>query len=496
MWRRIRPQETVGKDELAAGMRMLLYDGICTQVMGVMVGGAFLVAFAIQLGASNLVIGIIAALGPLTQILQVPTIFLLERTGFRKALVISGTSISRLFWFAAAAVPLVVSPPLQIGMFLLAISLYYALGTVSGLAYNSWMRDLIPDEVRGSYMGRRLTAGTAVAAFLGLTAGAGVDLYKQFYPEIGIYCIYFVFGGGVGLLGVWFLLRIPEPRMERSRDIRVLEILAEPVRDRNFRRLMVFMGSWSFAVHLAAPFFVVYMLKRLDLSMTVILALAVASQFTNILFFRLWGRLADRFSNKSVLAEAGPLFIFTFLLWPFTTLTDKPLIYLPLLLLIHLLAGISTAGVTLAAGNIALELSPRGKATAYLAVNALVSGIAATIAPILGGAAATVMEGRELILTLSWLNHLTGESWALPTFHLRGLDFLFLAAFLVGIYSLHRLALVREEGEVEKGVVMGEVIAEVRKSVRNVSNIAGLLNTFYFPYARLLELVVPKKERK
>ncbi len=345
-------------------------------------------------------------------------------------------------------------------------------------------------------MGRRLTAATVVAAFTGLAAGAGVDLYRQIAPEIGIYSIYFSIGGLVGLVGTWVLARIPEPRMELRREVRVLPVLAEPFRDRNFRRLLVFMGSWSFAVHLAAPFFVVYMLRRLELSMTVILALAVASQFINVLFFRLWGRLADRFSNKSVLAEAGPLFIFTFLLWPFTTLVEKPLTALVLLLVIHLLAGMSTAGVTLASGNIALELSPRGKATAYLAVNALVSGIAATLAPILGGAAGTLLEGREIVLTFSWINHLTGEIWTLPAFHLRGLDFLFMAAFLLGLYSLHRLALVREEGEVKKGIVMGEVMGEIRKSVRNVSNIAGLLNTFYFPYARLLDLVIPKRERK
>lgn len=49
------------------------------------------------------------------------------------------------------------------------------------------------------------------------------------------------------------------------------------------------------------------------------------------------------------------------------------------------MASMSTAGVSLCAGNIALKLAPQGRAAAYLAVNALVAGAAATIAPISGG---------------------------------------------------------------------------------------------------------------
>jgi hypothetical protein len=39
--------------------------------------------------------------------------------------------------------------------------------------------------------------------------------------------------------------------------------------------------------------------------------------------------------------------------------------------------GLATAGVTLSSGNIAMKLSPRGSATAYIAANALISSAAA-----------------------------------------------------------------------------------------------------------------------
>ena len=65
---------------------------------------------------------------------------------------------------------------------------------------------------------------------------------------------------------------------------------------------------------------------------------------------------------------------------------------------------------------------------------------------------------------------------------IQGLDFLFAIAFIFGLYALHRLLAVREEGEVEEDIVMGELYGSVRKAFRHVSNVAGLRQLTYFPY--------------
>jgi hypothetical protein len=51
---------------------MLLPDGVCTQAMLVLTGGAFVVALALLLGASHKLIGVIAAAGAIAQVLQLP----------------------------------------------------------------------------------------------------------------------------------------------------------------------------------------------------------------------------------------------------------------------------------------------------------------------------------------------------------------------------------------------------------------------------------------
>ena len=99
---------------------------------------------------------------------------------------------------------------------------------------------------------------------------------------------------------------------------RIVTLLTAPFRDRNFRRLIVFLSSWNFAANLAAPFFAVYMLRTLGYSMTIVIVLTTASQLSNLAALGLWGTLIDRFSNKAVLEISAPLFLACTLAWTFT----------------------------------------------------------------------------------------------------------------------------------------------------------------------------------
>jgi len=259
------------------------------------------------------------------------------------------------------------------------------------------------------------------------------------------------------------------------------KLILQPFKDANFKNLIMFLGSWSFAVNLAAPFFTVYMLKRLQLDMSFIIALLVLSQLTSLAFLRIWGRFSDRFSNKSVLGVSGPLFMLCILAWTFTTLPEKYILTIPLLIAIHIFMGISTAGVTLASGNIGLKLAPKGHATAYLTASSIVNSLAAGTAPVLGGKFADFFAGRELAWTLKYTSP-TGEL-LIPTLNFQQWDFFFFLAFLIGLYSIHRLAMVKEEGEVEEKIVVRELISEVKRPLRNFSTVGGLRRMTQFPFS-------------
>jgi len=481
---RFHAKDSLTYEEVQSGLGYVIKDGIASQSMGILTGGAFLIAFAIKLGASNLMIGLLAAIGPLSQLFQLPSIFLVEKIRNRRAITVTAAVLGRLCWLLIAVVPFLFG--VKVGLVVLVFSMIAAsaFGAVSGCSWNSWMRDLIPPNILGVFFARRMRIATGVGIVLSVGAAAYLDLWKKHFAgyELQGYSILFLAGLGIGILGVYYLSRIPEKRMPQAEAGRgILGVLAQPFKDANFRKLIAFMCSWNFAVNLAGPFFMVYMLKRLGLSMSFIIGLSIVSQVLNFAFLRIWGRFTDRFSNKSVLAISGPLFICSILAWTFTTMPERYFLTIPLLIVIHVVMGLSSAGVSLASGNISLKLAPEGRATAYLAANTIVNSVAAGIAPILGGTFADFFAGRELAWTLQYTS--PGGRFSLPTLNLQQWDFFFFLAFLIGLYSLRRLARVKEVGEVEEKVVVNELFAEVRSQVRILSSVEGLRQMVSFPLA-------------
>lgn len=227
----------------------------------------------------------------------------------------------------------------------------------------------------------------------------------------------------------------------------------------------------------------VYLIQRLQMSFGWVLGLTALSQIANMTALTAWGNIADRFGNKIVLVICGWLFLGTLITWPFTTVPDRHFLTVPLLILIHVQAGIALAGVNLCTGGMALKLAPRGKATAFLAVNALICGAAATLAPIMAGPLADALSSHAVTFSVDWTAGTDLHRMFTPL-DIRGLDFLFIGAFLFGLYALHRLLAVQEVGNVEEE----DVAVAFRKGLRRLvrpGSIAGLRQLAQFPFAAL-----------
>jgi len=486
-----KTEDTLNENQIQSALKFIIRDGVASQAMGILTGGAFLIAFAVKLGASNFVIGLLAAIGPLSQLLQLPSIFLVEKIRNRRLITVVAAGLSRLCWLIIALSPFIFPAKIAIAVLLVLLTVVSAFGAIAGCSWNSWMRDIIPENIMGSFFSKRMRIAVGVGIALSILAAVYLDFWKKQFAdqELAGYSILFLVGFAAGMLGLLFLAKTPETKMPQILEKqKILKLLSRPFKDENFRKLIAFMCSWNFAVNLAGPFFMVYMLKRLGLSMSFIIGLSIVSQVFNFLFLKIWGRYTDRFSNKSVLAISGPLFIFSILAWTFTTMPEKYFLTIPLLVAIHVVMGLASAGVSLASGNISLKLAPKGQATAYLATNTITNSIAAGIAPILGGKFADFFSGRQLDWTLKYTSP-SGE-FALPTLNLQQWDFFFAFAFLIGLYALHRLAMVKEEGEVEEKIVAQELFTEVRTQVRTLSSVEGVKQMISFPISMIRNITV------
>ena len=466
------------------GGNALILDGILSQVMGSLVGGAFLIGFALALGANNFQIGLLAALPPLGQLMQIPAVFLIRKVGKRKPVVLGFTALSRLVWLAIAAIPLVSIDAGSFSAVAVLVLLTSGLGTVGGIAWVSWMRDLIPQQIMGRFFSRRMVFTNSVALVASVAAGWLVDQLAQDgrVPPEG-YSLLFAAGAVLGVIGVLVLAKVPEPpspEQDESSLMETLKGLAEPLRDSHFRSLMTFSLAWTFVITFAAPFYVVYMLERIGLPLFQVIIISAVGQGVSVLFVQFWGAMSDRFSNKSVLGAAGLILVIAIFGWTFTTLPERYFFTLPLLFILHAAMGLAMGGIALASGNISMKLSPMGRAEAYLAVLGMVNAIAAFFSPLIAGILASFFATKELALNFSWRDTDAGSVLAIPTFNLRGLDFLFLITFILGLYALHRLAFVNEEGSVDERVVLEELREEIADSVRSIASFSAMRQVITF----------------
>ncbi len=492
-----KPKPTLSEEELQDGLKWWTREGAASQGFWSITTSGFLAAYALALGCNNFQIGILAALPLLTQPLQILSVPLIEKLRWRKAIAFSTWLVAQIFWLPIALIPFFADVPGSIAvlMLLTIIGVRGIFAAICACAWNSWMKDLIPQQILGSSFARRQARAGFIGMAFGLLAAYFVDYWESSNTgdsQVLGYTYALLFGiVFLGLISPLLMTRIPEPLMQPPDEPRssLFSTLRIPFRDPNYRPLLAFLFFWGLALNLAIPFFAVYMLQWLELSLTVVIGFSVLSQMFNILFLRVWGGLSDRFGIKAITALSASLYSLVILGWTFTTMPDRYSFTIPLLVILHILAGIASAGVTIGTGTIAMKVAPGGKATSYLAVASVATSLGAGLGPLIGGKFADYFSVRELSLDFTWIDP-DGISEILAL-SFTGFDFLFAIAFILGIFTLNALLAVREEGEVSRDVVLAALFQPGRQFSRPMSSVPGLNFLGQFPYGYLRRVPVP-----
>jgi MFS family permease len=461
--KRLEPQANIDDASLKRGLRVLTVEVAFSASCDAVMTGVILTAFALHNGASETQIGILAAVAFWAQLLQGPGVLLVDRLRRRKAIAVVGSLVSSIAPASLAALAFAAAggPGAPVAL-IAAVALYCCAGAFAGCAWNAWTRDLVPDDVRGRFFARRSRLATVASVGMGLLAASALDLAPEGSPARPLA---FAALFALAFVAQWFsaatLSRAVEPMMpDPGPPRRLRAMLAQPLRDPDFRSLIRFTASWQFAVNLAQPFFTVFILKQLGFSVTMMMALTIISQLANIWSLKRWGVLADRYGFKSILNVAAPAFLLCVAGMIGASQFAYEWLTFGYLVVLHIFLGMATAGVALGSGSIAQALSPKGEAAAYLSANGVISSVIGGIAPILGGLGAHFFAVREFGIVLEWTGpRVQGEIAGL---RLSGWDFYFAISALCGLYALHRLAMVKEEGEVERRELMTAILERAR----------------------------------
>lgn len=469
-----QPPETLTLQDIQQGKKWVIVDGLFTEAMTAFSSGTFLVAMALLMGASNFQIGLLAALPTFTNVFQLVSIWLVRKYNNRRAASAVCALLARIPLLVVGVMPLFFPTANLINLVIFFLFFFNFFGSVAGPCWNSWMKDFIPEEELGTFFSKRARYTQTLNVALSLLAALAIDFVKDNYPafELSAYGVLFLLAGVAGLTGVWFLIKTPEPASILSKE-NIFKMLRRPLKNGNFRNLLIFNSVWTFAVNLATPFFSVFMLTTLRLPLSYVIGLTILSQVASIVTVQLWGRFADKYSNKTIIAIGAPLYILCLIAWCFVGLNKNFLINLGALAVIQIVSGFATSGINLSLTNIGLKLAPNHEAVVYLSARNIIVAFFSAAAPLLGGYLADYFGKRKLSIDATYMGPQLSKTIHLLSLH--QWNFLFMIGALIGIVALELLTRVQEKGEVEKDIVVRIMRSSIKNTVKDYFIIGTLL---------------------
>lgn len=416
----------IPKGTIRTSLQASTIDGIFATVFSITTTGILLSNFLVELGASPVVFGMVSSIPMIVNLIQPLGAYLSERTTSRFHYALWTFGISRILWIALvvaiwmAGLGLVDSHQLIVItlIIVLATNLLGGLGSASWL---SWMAEIVPRRLRGTYFGIRNTISSFTNFVCVPLAGVAVSMwYGGSLQGYGIILAIGILSGIISIGCQYFKIDVnpqEENLLIRGAQTREAEVVKEStvysasipftpplsiLKNSNFLRFLTYFGLWMFAVNLSAPFFNLYMLDTLSLDVSLVTLYGSLQAGANLLLMILWGRLADKIGNRPILIVVGLLVAATPILWLGVGGNNDfdVFLWLPLL---HILTGGTWAAIDLCSNNLQIGVAPLRNQSRYFATAAAVAGVSGALGTTIGSflAANSSLGGLTTLFALS-----------------------------------------------------------------------------------------------
>jgi MFS family permease len=381
------------KRSVRTSLQASILDGVFATVFGSVTTGILLTNFLLELGATTLEIGLLSSIPMFVNLLQPLGAYLSNRTTSRHWYGIWVFGLSRILWVILLVLMVGMGDSQaahhQLVMWTLGIVLAtHILGSLGSASWFSWMAVLVPRRLRGRYFGVRNSAANLIHLICIPLMGWGISAWKG--GAIQGYGIVLGLGIAAGLLSLVFQFFIIDvnPQAPLSESKAVVrqdsnESDTQWFKDANFLTFLLYFGGWTFAVNLSAPFFTIYMLDNLHLSISWVTLLGSVTSGANLLMLVMWGKLADRIGNRPVLLLVGILVAVIPLFW-LVAGSDSGFLWFGLLF-VHLLSGGTWAALDLCGNNIQIGISPVRSQASYFAIASAITGVMGALGTATGG---------------------------------------------------------------------------------------------------------------
>ncbi|MFH0875866.1 MAG: MFS transporter [archaeon] len=370
-------QNNAKTNKIKKSLRYSIFDGVFYSAM-VGIGESFFSAFAVFLKATSFQLGLLGSLPQLLGALsQLFSNKILDFTKSRKKVVLIGAFLQGLMYLPIALV--FFFGRFQVFHLVFFICLYWIFSSVISPAWNSWMGDLVPENSRGSYFGKRNKFAGFASFFAFLIGGFILQRIGKEIPDAYV-GFALIFGAALAfrMISVIYLSKKYEPsfEMNKSQYFSFIEFIKKAGFN-NYGMFVIYLSVFNFAVYIAAPFFSAYMLSDLKLSYLDFTIVTATSLFAKFIMMPIWGKAADKFGSIKVLSLTGILIAPVSLLWLFS----HSLWYL---ILIQIYSGFVWAGFEIASFKFIYDTTTPQKRPTCVAYYNVLNGIGMFAGAIVG----------------------------------------------------------------------------------------------------------------
>lgn len=361
------------KNSLIDGMWYCVMTGLVLPFVGM---------FAIRLGATDYMVGLLTSLPALLGLLaQLPSAYLAGRARSLQRLTMASAFMHRIFFLMFAFIPfLPLSGLTKAWLFVILYAVANFPGTVCGTAWQAMMGEMFPESLRGQIFGERnMLTGLVTLIFTAL-AGWFYDRTNRLFPWN--YSIAFGLSFLALMMSLYYLSRLREERPsgihQRSADPgRGRQRVRAVISHRPFMLLTAVMLIFHFGLHLPAAVFTILWVKMLHLPEGWIGNFSVVNGLAAVLVYRWLGRVADRRGNGFILFLSLSGFAALPVLYAYAA---NPY----LISFLQVIGGFAGAAFNLGLFNLLLETAPTATRADYIAVFNFLMGLSGFILPMLG----------------------------------------------------------------------------------------------------------------
>ncbi|HAQ06242.1 MAG TPA: MFS transporter [Bacillus bacterium] len=365
-----RPSETIQWNE-----KNSIFNGIASTIVMSMSNNYFALFAIGVLGATNYQVGLISSLPQIIGMFaMVLGTVIMGRLHEKKQFTSYSILFTRVFLIGMFFVVYLPSE-YRAWVFVLLVGLMNLPGSFAMLSWQSFIGDLIPDSRRSGFFSERNRILTIAGMITTLMIGIALQWFDK--ADALPYQLLFILAFAFGLTEVFYLNRHKEQKKEIVDQTKKFNFGWDAYQHKPFIWFLICGLIFNFAWQLAWPLFNIYNIKYAHMTGFWISIITVANQIGQIISYKWWGKMADKYSNAKMLAVAAVGMSTA----PFMTILSTNMFYLTF---VNLTSGLFVSGTVLLLFNQLLEVTKEQNRGSFIAQYNILLAIVGFIAPQFG----------------------------------------------------------------------------------------------------------------